>query len=67
MILLSKTRWLAQVVFQYKHFGNLMAPISVAAHTVNNLDLSDGEGLDRFTLQEPVGVTKSQQNERGDH
>ena len=44
-----------------------MAPISVAAHTVNNLDLGDGEGLDRFTLQEPVGVTKSQQNERGDH
>ena len=48
-------------------FGNLMAPISVAAHTVNNLDLGDGEGLERFTLQDPVGVTKSQQNERGDH
>ena len=48
-------------------FGNLMAPISVAAHTVNNLDLGDGEGLERFTLQDPVGVTKSHQNERGDH
>ena len=27
-------------------FGKLMAPILVAAHTVNNLDLSDGQGLE---------------------
>ena len=32
-------------------FGNFLAPILVAAHTVNNSDLSDEQGLDRLTAQ----------------
>ena len=41
-------------------FGNLMAPVLVAAHTVGNLDLSVGESHDHLTAQ-------YEQNESGAH
>ena len=41
-------------------FGNLIAPTLVAAHTINNLDLRDGEDLDHLTAQH-------EQNKSGDH
>ena len=45
-------------------FGNFLAPVLVAAHTANILDLDSEQGLDRLAAQhDPIGATKLQQNE----
>ena len=45
-------------------FANFLAPVLVAAHTANNLDLGSEQGLDRLAPQhDPVRATKLKQNE----